>query len=223
MHACVCRCVCVLEIIFKLHAKMLVKNKKFLYIVYDTRVVGPEIVMPNRRIWQSLGRETILECSITALPQAISYWQKDGRRITNTLHRPAAAAAAAAAGGGSGGGRLDNADVMTGPPRPPKYRIEAYDEGDHTLTLNLRLQVQCATTEIYYSAPPHMGARSIVMSVSVCLCVCLSVRDHIFRSTRPSSNVLCNLPVTVAQSSSCGTVICYVFLVLWITSYLHVS
>jgi len=136
---------------------MLVKNKKFLYIVYDTRVVGPEIVMPNRRIWQSLGRETILECSITALPQAISYWQKDGRRITNTLHRPAASAAAAAAGGGSGGGRLDNADVMTGPPRPPKYRIEAYDEGDHTLTLNLRLQVQCATTEIYYSAPPYCG------------------------------------------------------------------
>ena len=34
--------------------------------------------------------------------------------------------------------------------------------------------------------PPPMGERSIVMSVSVCLCVtCLSVRDHIFGTTRP--------------------------------------
>ena len=89
--------------------------------------------MPNRRIWQSVGRETILECTITALPQAISYWQKDGRRITNTL-QPAAAAAAAA-------GRASDDDVMARPSGVPKYRIEAYDEGDHTLTLNLRLQV----------------------------------------------------------------------------------
>ena len=32
---------------------------------------------------------------------------------------------------------------------------------------------------------PPMGERSIVMSVSVCLCVCLSVRDHIFGTARP--------------------------------------
>jgi len=32
--------------------------------------------------------------------------------------------------------------VMTGLYRLPKYRIEAYDEGDHTLTLSLRLQVR---------------------------------------------------------------------------------
>jgi len=90
--------------------------------------------MPNRRIWQSFGRETILECTITALPQAITYWQKNGRRITNTLHSSFAAADAR--------DDDDGGDVMTGLYRLPKYRIEAYDEGDHTLTLSLRLQVR---------------------------------------------------------------------------------
>jgi len=40
-------------------------------------------------------------------------------------------------------------------------------------------RVQTVTT------PPPIGERSIVMSVSVCLSLCLSVRDHIFGSTRP--------------------------------------
>ena len=49
-----------------------------------------------------------------------------------------------------------------------------------------------------YSAP--IGERSIVMSVSVCMCV--FVRDHIFRSTRPMfTNFLCMLPIAVARSS----------------------
>jgi len=107
--------------------------------------VAPEIVMPNRRIWQSVGRETILECTITALPQAITYWQKNGRRITNTIH-PSLATAADRHGN-------DDADVhrlMARPPAVVKYRIEAYDEGDHTLTLNLRLQVRTDSTRINY-------------------------------------------------------------------------
>jgi len=98
--------------------------------------------MPNRRIWQSLGRETILECTITALPQAISYWQKNGRRITNTLH-PSSDPAAAAAGDDDDAGD----DLLVSVARPsglPKYRIEAYEEGVYTLTLNLRLQVRNA-------------------------------------------------------------------------------
>jgi len=33
--------------------------------------------------------------------------------------------------------------------------------------------------------PPPIGERSIVMSVSVCLCMCVSLRDHIFGTTRP--------------------------------------
>ena len=54
---------------------------------------------------QMKGKETILECIITAYPQAVNYWEKDGRRITSTS----------------------------------KYRIEAYDEGDNTLVLSLRM------------------------------------------------------------------------------------
>jgi len=33
---------------------------------------------------QALGRETILECIITAYPQAVNYWQKDARRVTSS-------------------------------------------------------------------------------------------------------------------------------------------
>jgi len=46
--------------------------------------VEPEIQLPNRRMGQALGRETILECIITAYPQAVNYWQKDGRRVTSS-------------------------------------------------------------------------------------------------------------------------------------------
>jgi neuronal growth regulator 1 len=44
---------------------------------------APEILLPNRRLGQVVGRETILECLITAYPQAINYWEKDGRRINS--------------------------------------------------------------------------------------------------------------------------------------------
>jgi len=65
-----------------------------------------------------------------------------------------------------------------------------------------------------YSASDR-GARSIVMSVSVCLFVRLSVRDlHEF---------LCVLLMAVDRSSSGGVVICYVLPVLWMTSYLLIS
>lgn len=63
--------------------------------------------MPNRRIGQVRNRETILECIITAYPQAVNFWEKDGRRIVSSM----------------------------------KHRIEAYDEGEHTLTLSLRIQI----------------------------------------------------------------------------------
>ena len=64
--------------------------------------------MPNRRIGQLRGRETILECAITAFPHAVNFWEKDGRRITSSIN----------------------------------HRIEAYDEGDHTLTLSLRIKIE---------------------------------------------------------------------------------
>jgi len=52
-----------------------------------------------------------------------------------------------------------------------------------------------------------------------CLCVhvsvCLSVRDHIFGTTRPIfTNFLCMLRMVVARSTSNSVVMCYVFLVL---------
>jgi Immunoglobulin I-set domain len=46
--------------------------------------VAPEIMMPNRRMGQARGRETILECIITAFPLAVNYWEKDGRRISSS-------------------------------------------------------------------------------------------------------------------------------------------
>jgi len=52
------------------------------------------------------------------------------------------------------------------------------------------------------------------MSVSVCLSVCLSVRDHIFGTTRPIfTNFLCMLYMPVARSYSGGVAIRYVLLV----------
>ena len=44
--------------------------------------------MPATRLGQARGRETILECRITAYPHAVNYWQKDGRRIvSSSKHR----------------------------------------------------------------------------------------------------------------------------------------
>jgi len=97
--------------------------------------------MPNGRIWQSVGRETILECAITALPQAITYWQKNGRRITNTLHPSRDNDDDANDDDDDDDDGDDVVSLIARPSGVPKYRIEAYDEGDHTLTLNLRLQV----------------------------------------------------------------------------------
>ena len=67
-------------------------------------LVAPEIRMRNARIAQSKGKDTILECAITAFPHAVNYWEKDNKRVMSSS----------------------------------KYRIEAYDEGDKTLTLSLR-------------------------------------------------------------------------------------
>ena len=54
---------------------------------------------------------------------------------------------------------------------------------------------------------PIGGALYCDERVRLCVCVCLSVRDHIFRS---SHRFLCMLPMAVARSSSGGVVIRYV-------------
>ncbi|XP_071078981.1 limbic system-associated membrane protein-like isoform X2 [Haliotis cracherodii] len=66
----------------------------------------PEVRLPNKRIGHDLGRETILECKISAYPQEISVWMRKGSVISN-------------------GG---------------KYRVEIYHEGEHTMTLSLRIR-----------------------------------------------------------------------------------
>ncbi|XP_046577605.1 limbic system-associated membrane protein-like isoform X1 [Haliotis rubra] len=43
----------------------------------------PEVSLPNKRIGQDVGRETILECKISAYPQAISVWMRKGVVISN--------------------------------------------------------------------------------------------------------------------------------------------
>jgi len=60
--------------------------------------------------------------------------------------------------------------------------------------------------EVCYSAPDR-GAEYCDERV----CVCMSVRDDIFATTRPNfTNFLCVLPMAVARSSSGGVVIRYV-------------
>ena len=57
--------------------------------------------------------------------------------------------------------------------------------------------------------------------LSLCVSVCVFVRDHIFGNARPIfTKFLCILPMAVARSSSAGVVICNVLPVLWMTSYL---
>jgi len=69
-----------------------------------------------------------------------------------------------------------------------------------------------------YFAP--VGMRSIVMSMSAYLSVCVSVSSHILKTMRPNfTKFLCMLPVAVAWSFSYGIVVCYVLPVLLTTSW----
>ncbi|KAL8598482.1 hypothetical protein ACOMHN_032759 [Nucella lapillus] len=43
---------------------------------------GPEIHLPNRRIGQDVGRETILECTVTAFPHAVTMWERNGEKVS---------------------------------------------------------------------------------------------------------------------------------------------
>ena len=63
---------------------------------------------------------------------------------------------------------------------------------------------------IFYSAPDRVAEYCDEL-VCLSVCVCLSVRDHVFGSTRPIfTSFLCVLPVAVARSSSDGVVVRYV-------------
>ena len=82
----------------------------------------------------------------------------------------------------------------------------------HALTFdNLNLET------LFYSA--LVGERSTAISLSVCLSVCMYVREHISGTAGPIfTKFLCRFPVAVARSTSGGVAILYVLLVLWMTS-----
>ncbi|GFO25906.1 opioid-binding protein/cell adhesion molecule [Plakobranchus ocellatus] len=45
----------------------------------------PEVEMPTKRLGQDIGKETILECKITANPQVRGIWTKNGKEIKNLV------------------------------------------------------------------------------------------------------------------------------------------
>ncbi|XP_062573760.1 opioid-binding protein/cell adhesion molecule homolog isoform X8 [Saccostrea cucullata] len=44
----------------------------------------PEVWLDNRRLGQSVGKETILECKVTAFPQAVSAWRFQSNFLSNS-------------------------------------------------------------------------------------------------------------------------------------------
>lgn len=51
-------------------------------------IVPPEVWLNNKKMSQSLGKETILECKVTAFPQAVSVWRFENVFLANSLkHR----------------------------------------------------------------------------------------------------------------------------------------
>ena len=64
--------------------------------------------------------------------------------------------------------------------------------------------------------PPRLGERSTVMSVSVFVCP----RSHLLNYTSELHHIFCAYYLWLSRYSSSG-VICYVFPVLWMTSYLQ--
>ncbi|XP_070206712.1 opioid-binding protein/cell adhesion molecule homolog [Littorina saxatilis] len=70
----------------------------------------PEISLPNRRIGQTVGKETILECQITANPQANVKWLRQNGSHTEEIKTV-----------------------------PGRYRVELYSEDKDSITLSLIL------------------------------------------------------------------------------------
>ena len=76
----------------------------------------------------------------------------------------------------------------------------------------------------YCHSAADRGAEYCDERVCLSLPVCLSVRDHIFETTRPIfAKFLTRVTYAMARSSSGSVVICYVLPVLWTTSYLLIG
>ncbi|PVD19835.1 hypothetical protein C0Q70_20328 [Pomacea canaliculata] len=79
------------------------------------RWIAPEIYLPNKRIGQDLGKETILECTVTAFPHAVSIWMRFAI-VNKGVHK-----------------------VILVDETFAKYRTEAYEEDHNIITLSLRI------------------------------------------------------------------------------------
>jgi len=93
---------------------------------------------------------------------------------------------------------------LAGPPNPARANITHPNRSPAVFHVgNFVSRLLCyfdnLTRTLLLSLPPPIGEQSIAMSVSVCLHVCLSVRDHIFGTARPIFTQ-CNLPMAVAAS-----------------------
>ncbi|XP_052822956.1 lachesin isoform X2 [Octopus bimaculoides] len=51
------------------------------HVIKVTVFFAPEIFLPTKRIGQALAKETILECKITAMPQGVTMWRKNGTEL----------------------------------------------------------------------------------------------------------------------------------------------
>jgi len=110
---------------------------------------------------------------------------------------------------------------------PLAWRLFAFAYSPLTET---RMIMLCASSFISFTPiviPPPMGERGVLWwaCLSVCVCVCLSVRDRISGTTRPIFTEFF-MHVTYGRDSALlwrRIVICYLFPVLWMTSYLHIS
>ena len=63
----------------------------------------------------------------------------------------------------------------------------------------------------------------VFVSLSLCVYVCLTVIIFSELHVRSLPIFLYMLAIVVAQSSCGGVLICYVFPILWMASYLHIS
>ncbi|GFN76368.1 opioid-binding protein/cell adhesion molecule homolog [Plakobranchus ocellatus] len=57
--------------------------------VWDVRVAfEPDVKLANKRLGQSLGKDTVLECVVKGYPQASVFWSFDGRQVgSSTKHK----------------------------------------------------------------------------------------------------------------------------------------
>lgn len=54
------------------------------HVYYVYFAVEPEINLPNQRMGQFVGKDTVLECVVSAYPQAVTMWKFRGQPITNS-------------------------------------------------------------------------------------------------------------------------------------------